>query len=89
MKDVDDPCYKVQINPTCVANTIKDNDTTFLKLFPKFSEKSDYMSTANDCRKKLTEISNLYCGTLDRSEKQNEEINNRQCNIISTCENNK
>ena len=40
MKDVDNPCYKVKINPSCVANTVKDNDKTFLKLFPKFSEKS-------------------------------------------------
>ena len=89
MKDVDNPCYKVQINPTCVANTVKDNDKTFLNLFPKFSEKSDYTSTANECRKKLTEISTLYCGTLDNKDKENEEIDKRKCDIISTCENKK
>lgn len=89
MKDIENPCYKVEINPTCVANTIKDNDKTFLKLFPKFINKTDYMSTANDCRKKLTEISNIYCGTLDISEEENEKLNNRKCNVISKCNENK
>ena len=87
MEDVDNPCYQIEIKPSCIANTIKDNDKEFVKLFPKFLNEKNYLSSARSCKEALLSISNIFCGTNENNNKD-EKLDEKKCKVIDTCKNN-